>query len=57
VLGDVVVEKADDGSWALDDTRPLAWVRHGIVKDRKLRAPENVEATNAVVARPVNAAP
>lgn len=57
ILASLGVEKADDGAWALDDTRPLAWVRHGIVKDGKKGAPDKVEATNAVVPRPANAAP
>lgn len=57
ILASLGVEKADDGAWALDDTRPLAWVRHGIVKDRKIPPVEQAEATNALVTRPANAAP
>jgi hypothetical protein len=57
MLASLGVEKADDGSWGLDDTRPLAWIRHDIVEDRKKGAPKNVEAANAVVTRPAGATP
>lgn len=44
LLSSLGVEKEASGAWALDDGRPLAWVRHGIVGERRRGLPDNVEA-------------
>ncbi len=55
ILAALGVERLDDGGWTLDDSRRLAWVRRGIVADRR-RAAESAEASSAL-ARPPIAAP
>lgn len=57
LLASLGVEKVEDGGWTLDDARPLAWVRRGIVADRKRSTVENAEASNSAIARPPVAAP
>ena len=47
LLASLGVDRAGEAGFALDDSRPLAWVRHGIVGER-IHAPE-AEANAALV--------
>lgn len=44
IMASLGVARGEDGAWALDDARPLAWVRRGIVGERS-------DASNVLVRR------